>query len=415
MTRPSDTRGAVLVAALFMAAALVGALWYVIGVGDAILYRQRMQDAADAAAYSGAVIHARGMNLIALVNVVMAGVLAVLVALELVQLLNLAALVLSCAASALCSVGVGCWAVPICTFTNSLREPIATAVDRYEGTVVDRVLPVLAHTQRAVAAATPALAAARGATAAGEGRFVRSAVVIGASPSGLPVQPGSPAVLCERAGQQAGQVAFQPFPFGDWLAGVTGDLASSFPRTFCGDGTEAPSLGDLDRAVDEQCGLMQEAWASDVEFDLDECREDVRRETRTAFGDETRDVAVGSRSSPRPQQVQPAARNGSDALQVWSVVRGDPAQLRGVDAGVRVALWSGRRATALPIASGFGFAQAEYYYDTDRPWDDVREEALYNLRWRARLRRVRWPETILRRLPAELRTALTGSTQAVIH
>ena len=74
----ADQRGAIMVMAVFMAAFLVGCLWYLIGVGDALVYRERVQDAADAGAYSAAVYHARGMNLIALLNIVMAAMLAVL-------------------------------------------------------------------------------------------------------------------------------------------------------------------------------------------------------------------------------------------------------------------------------------------------------------------------------------------------
>src|SRR5262249_45480927 len=42
-----------------------------------------------------------------------------------------------------------------------------------------------------------------------------------------------------------------------------------------------------------------------------------------------------------------------------------------------------------------GFAQAEFYYDQVDPkhlyWDDYKDEALWNMRWRARLRRFHTP------------------------
>lgn len=82
----ADQRGAVMVVGVFMAAFLVGSLWYIIGIGDAILYRERMQDGADAVAFAAAVYHARGMNIIAMINIIMAAILAVLVAFKLVQL-----------------------------------------------------------------------------------------------------------------------------------------------------------------------------------------------------------------------------------------------------------------------------------------------------------------------------------------
>src|SRR6185503_6919480 len=66
-----DQRGAVLIIGLFMALSLVGSLWFLIGIGDAIVFHDRGQELADAAAYSSATIHARGMTLIAAVNIIM--------------------------------------------------------------------------------------------------------------------------------------------------------------------------------------------------------------------------------------------------------------------------------------------------------------------------------------------------------
>jgi hypothetical protein len=78
----NDDGGAVLVLGVFMAACVAGMLWYLAGIGDAIIYRQRMQEASDAAAFSAAVLHARGMNLIVLLNLIMACVLGVRVTLR---------------------------------------------------------------------------------------------------------------------------------------------------------------------------------------------------------------------------------------------------------------------------------------------------------------------------------------------
>jgi len=84
---------------VLMAVFLVAALYHAIGLGEAILQRQRMQDAADAAAFSAAVVHARGMNTIVLINLVMAALLAVVVALKLVETVCAAAIVLITVAS----------------------------------------------------------------------------------------------------------------------------------------------------------------------------------------------------------------------------------------------------------------------------------------------------------------------------
>ena len=72
--RPSllaDESGATMVMGVFMAAMLVGMIYYVWGIGGAVVHRERLQDAADTAAFGAAVIEARGMNLICVLNLVM--------------------------------------------------------------------------------------------------------------------------------------------------------------------------------------------------------------------------------------------------------------------------------------------------------------------------------------------------------
>jgi hypothetical protein len=64
-------RGAIMVIGVFLACSMIAAMWYVMGIGDAILWRDRSQEAADSIAYTSAAIHARGMNFIAMCNIIM--------------------------------------------------------------------------------------------------------------------------------------------------------------------------------------------------------------------------------------------------------------------------------------------------------------------------------------------------------
>src|ERR1043165_2084167 len=84
-----DQRGAILVMCVFFVAFLVGCLWDVVGIGDAAVQRERLQDASDSAVFAAAVYPARGMNVIAMINIIMAAVLSVLAALKVSQILNL--------------------------------------------------------------------------------------------------------------------------------------------------------------------------------------------------------------------------------------------------------------------------------------------------------------------------------------
>jgi hypothetical protein len=80
-----DDRGVVAISGLAMAVFLTGVLYYEIGVGDAITFKEQLQDASDASGFSAAVYHARGMNMIVLINLIMAAVLAVIVILRVLQ------------------------------------------------------------------------------------------------------------------------------------------------------------------------------------------------------------------------------------------------------------------------------------------------------------------------------------------
>jgi hypothetical protein len=148
-----DTRGAVLILGVVMGALLVGALWHVAAVGDAIFWRERAQDAADAAAFENAVWHARGMNAIAAINIVMSAVLAILVIWRTILILVTIALIIATVVCAL-SLGTTC--------------SVATAVARVEGYMIRndpkvannvmRVLGLLNATESAVATVIPFVA-----------------------------------------------------------------------------------------------------------------------------------------------------------------------------------------------------------------------------------------------------------------
>ncbi len=71
-----DERGAILMMAVFMSAMLLGLLYYISGVGQTILYRERSQNSADSIAFSASVLKAQSMNTLAMLNVFMSGVAA---------------------------------------------------------------------------------------------------------------------------------------------------------------------------------------------------------------------------------------------------------------------------------------------------------------------------------------------------
>lgn len=65
-----DERGAVMIMGLAMILGLVAFLWYLLGIGETVAFRDHMQDAADGAAFSQSAVNALGMNLIVFINLV---------------------------------------------------------------------------------------------------------------------------------------------------------------------------------------------------------------------------------------------------------------------------------------------------------------------------------------------------------
>jgi hypothetical protein len=76
----ADERGAFMVMGIFMSLFLVAALWSIAGTGEAVLFRERLQQASDAAALGAASIDARAMNLVVLFNIVAASIMSVRIA-----------------------------------------------------------------------------------------------------------------------------------------------------------------------------------------------------------------------------------------------------------------------------------------------------------------------------------------------
>jgi hypothetical protein len=132
-----DRRGLILVVAIPMAAIMAGTLWYLATVGDAVLFRERLQDAADATAFENAVLHARGMNAIALLNMLMALFLSIIVAIRAAELILAAGLI----------------------FFGATAGPLAQVVnfDLQWSDRIGKVVAVISKIEKGVAAATPVL------------------------------------------------------------------------------------------------------------------------------------------------------------------------------------------------------------------------------------------------------------------
>src|SRR5688572_30729369 len=140
----SNQQGAIMVIGIFIAMMLVGMLYYLWGIGGAVLFRERMNDAADASAFSAAVVHARGMNILALLNIIMAALAAVESGLQLAFEIITAAAV----AAGITCLGCGPWCAYCCEgcYYAVVYGEDANGADNVHGNVEDIIEPIMDFT-----------------------------------------------------------------------------------------------------------------------------------------------------------------------------------------------------------------------------------------------------------------------------
>jgi len=470
-----DSRGAILIVGIVFGVLLVGALWHIAGIGDAIAWRERAQDAADAGAFENAVWNARGMNVIVAINIVMSLVLCILVIWRTILILVTVALVV---AAILCVVtlGTGCG--------------FATAVARVEGfmlrnddkvaTNVIRILAAMNASQVAVASVTPIVGAARG-TINTQGAYAVSYVATesasllpSVNPKGiqtlancfkgakagkipkkdkddaaksrldksidfyqtflsnprmgigtsLPIQTESYSVLCTKAGEAvlnniAGVLERMGVPAGavegiDKAKTFLGAVVGSLPGLFCAP-IGAPPAGLTDsvgKQAVESCKseldgkprrfVTDSHGTTTAEYEdpdnkgkylsedetVKRCTKKKKKEAndklKGAFESKNYDLAeCGS-----PSKVWEWAVNGNVFMRSFAQVEKKQSMAAEDDRLVKVADLS-KTATVEPIEQDQIVAHAEIYLDCSSPrWMDCKSNAMWQLRWRARLRRI---------------------------
>lgn len=246
MTKPlhSDERGAIMLVALAFAVFGVAMLYYAIGIGETILLREHLQDAADGGALTVAVVHARSMNFIVLLNIIMAALIAILVAFKLVETLALIGIIVA-AALAWLTGGSSLSVIPplkgvvseMRSLYDNCKDPIFTSLE------------VLHDTAGVVATVTPAAAhgVATGDMKAHAAAPIKDQLIAVGDLETLPVEDDTFDKLCEEGGTLAGSLALEPLFFvpsaiRSELAGAVGGLTGMMSDWFCGEsGGPTPS------------------------------------------------------------------------------------------------------------------------------------------------------------------------------
>lgn len=481
-----DDRGAIMVLGIFMCTCLVGVLWYLAGIGDAILMRERAQEAADAIAFSDAALHARGMNLLVMINLVMACILGIRVALKVAQL------VLSIAAAVFTGLGFACpafWALvgPCMAGVEALESAINTT-----RTPINLALQGLTYSSDAVATTTPTASRTGSLLMIGSKYepVVRSVGVAQfGDNSSLPVTGGSQDKLCKEAGRTVGYLGnwvLSKVGLGSdendsketssWLSDTFAFIASQSPRHFCEMGSSTATNMDLgslyDKAAHDKCDASddkakdaltkaEDQWltkcaaygvtctsADDKKATLDhgdqkgattpERQADLDRllltrdqearaykeQAEKKFGGDkaacqswaksdmqrrqneqsqlqeklsSKSASGASTSGVAPKKINDKFQNGHHDGQVaGGALIAEGRGLRSVRL-VRVGAWNKGAQVQNPEGASLpSWAQAEFFFDCKGAWESCNddEDAMWRLRWRARLRRWNEPESL---------------------
>lgn len=230
-------RGAISILGMILAMLLIALTFYALGIGRTILAQEAMQDAADAAGFASAVIHARGMNLIVYINWVMAALLAILIALRLLQaLFTIGAIVFA----ALATPTFGA-TLPMAGFCTNAAHGFERAYNAAKPPV-EAGLRLAHFAEKGVSVIVPAVATLGALGEAAESHYPATGAFALPSRIRLPVESDEFSVLCERGGREVGKIVLAPLGEGmrDQFGDVIGDLTKSMSEYFCGGGKGAP-------------------------------------------------------------------------------------------------------------------------------------------------------------------------------
>lgn len=349
----ADRAGAILVIGVFIAPFLVGAIYYLVACSTVITQREGLQQAADAAAFAPSVASARGMNIIAVMNILMMCITSIMIPIR--ALLTGYAIVASLPCyydACLCQIVADAQRA-----SPELRMRSMSAERRAE-----QLLEALSNAQDAIAEDVPPSAKLTAITSARRTpAFLAPRLPEVYSPSlegegcrkGLPVEDDTFTTVCARTRPYVWEVALR-------IAG---------PETLntmgsCLSGPMAIGFASIDLLFPENPRVCTEA------------------RNRPCSG-----------NGPHPKKVVRGAKNGSAHMAWWVKVEGN--EFDAPRTGVEVASnrKTGRR---YDPALDIGFAQSEFFFDCNGGWGSSScnrdEGAMWDTKWTARLRRVHVPD-----------------------
>jgi len=451
-----DDRGVIMVAGVFFSLLLIGLCWFIFGIGNAIAYRENLQNAADSAAFAAAVYDARGMNLLAMINIIMGVVLATLVVAKFIEIGVVLADISDCEGyidkaedlvpglpEDAIAFGIAVAAVAIkCPKDCKDIKSWQNKLKNYDSGV-HTALKLLHDAEVGIAVGWPWIAAGKSANVQyyykdgqnlKKGTGVTSSFsysqipwslendvgnLLGAAPTGgaaapnpsdtrygLPVTSDSYHDLCfavfDDVSTLGGAVGSNP------LSGVIADVLSACGQWFCDDGTASTIPTDVIEAAPLLFGPQAVVFCA-VVTNLGGLAGALKGGGFGSFENWMTPLPM-SMTPPgvkkgdntySPMALYPKANMGLDYFGIWSTAIGDYDDT--LSSGrVQIAGQQAKSgpATVAPAPEDVyvGVAKAEFYYDPQSTGETVDQETkmsldnqpldvMWNMRWRARLRR----------------------------
>ena len=383
----ADSRGAVMLIGLFMACFLIGSLWFIVGIGDAIVMRDTAQEAADAVAFSAATVHARGMNFIAALNLVMLAIVAVYIVMGMISdTLQLIAKVSDgICATAIIGDPLAIIACPVAAFAEPAAETATSVYETYQQ-AMKPVLMGLSWTQTGVAMLSPYGGEVAGIMVASQYKatgfsfsasMVPSFALSGGLFNGSYTKGGPPPTSTNPSFTAKGIDGRIGLPVVNQKMNKLCEYSAKYPLEFMeGWLSKLPLVGSILQLPGLK-GLINGIIAGAI--DLRYCNE----------------LLDGFWGRDGPKGMFGPANNGSDWMQVYGWILSE----NGVDPNASKVALAGYKFGLMspPSDAPTYMAESEFYFDCKEKWDgdtcngDI-NRAMYSMRWMVRLRRVHFPD-----------------------
>ncbi|MGC4089336.1 MAG: hypothetical protein QM756_15905 [Polyangiaceae bacterium] len=143
----NDQDGAILLVGIFMCCVLASLIWYMAGITQALVWHDRGQEVADSLALTSASCHARGMNFISFLNLVMLLVATVFVLLRVIDYLLMFL--------AMCVFTWVPYTQSLITPTWNLHEKVVSKAASKLEKMMEKTFPYAGRLQQVVAVAAP--------------------------------------------------------------------------------------------------------------------------------------------------------------------------------------------------------------------------------------------------------------------